>query len=130
MRTGSHVNALFKGQNKKEFAMFSLMDATPATSIAAERAAAQIIDAIKCRRSELTITVQAKLAALFSEIAPQMTAKMMQVTNEFLPGEGGIGEDLATGLESRGDLVPDIITGSIDAAAERNNELKPGETLN
>ena len=129
MRTGSHVNALFKGQNEKEFAMFALMDATPATSIAAERAASQIINAIRCGRSELTITIQAKAVALAAELAPELVAGLLRTSNLILPGEGGIGEDLATGLESRTDAVPDIVTASIDAAAERNNELKPGESF-
>ena len=129
MRTGSHVNALFKGQNEKEFALFSVMDATPATSISAERAAAQIIDAIGRGRSELTISIQAKAVALLSEIAPELTAGLMQTSTLFLPGEGGIGERLATGLESRSDLVPEVVTSAIDTAAEQNNELKPGESL-
>ena len=129
MRTGSHVNALFKGQNEKEFAMFSMMDATPATSINVERAAEQIIEAIASGRSELVITVQAKLAAKINELFPETVSKLMQATSAFLPGEGGIGERLATGLESRSDLVPDIVTSAIDEAAERNNELKPGEVL-
>ena len=29
MRTGSHLNALFKGQHKKEFALFSVANASP-----------------------------------------------------------------------------------------------------
>lgn len=129
MRTGSHINALFKGQNHKEFAMFTLMDATPATSIAAERAASQIIDAVRCGRSELTITMQAKAVALAAELAPELVSQALSTANLILPGKGGIGEELATGLESRTDAIPDIVTASIDAAAERNNELKPGETL-
>lgn len=129
MRTGSHINALFKGQNEKEFALFSLMDATPATSIAAERAAAQIVDAIRCGRSELTITIQAKAIALAAELAPELVSALAQAGNLILPGGGGIGEELATGLESRTDAIPDVITAAIDAAAERNNELKPGESL-
>lgn len=129
MRTGSHINALFKGQNEKEFALFSLMDATPATSIAAERAAAQIVDAIRCGRSELTITIQAKAIALAAELAPELVSALAQAGNLILPEGGGIGEELATGLESRTDAIPDVITAAIDAAAERNNELKPGESL-
>lgn len=129
MRTGSHINALFKGQNDKEFAMFALMDATPATSIAAERAAKQILDAIACGRSELTITLQAKVVALIAEFAPELTANVLRSGNSLLPGMGGIGKELATGLESDSGMVPDSITTLIDAAAERNNELKPGESL-
>ena len=64
-----------------------------------------------------------------AEVTPELTAKIMQASTAFLPGEGGIGEDLATGLESRTDLVPDAVTSLIDEAARRNNELKPGEVL-
>ena len=129
MRTGSHVNALFKGQNEKEFAMFSVMDATPATSINVERAAAQIIDAIALGKSEHVITLQAKLAAKMGEMFPETVSTMMRTSTRFLPGEGGIGERLATGLESRSDLVPEFITSAIDREAAENNELKPGEVL-
>ena len=38
-------------------------------------------------------------------------------------------DDLATGLESRTDIIPNVVTGLIDEAARRNNELKPGEVL-
>ena len=129
MRIGSHLNAMFKGQNEKEFALFSLMDGTSLTSINVERAAAQIIEAIALGRSELVITMQAKLAAKVNELFPGTVTTMMQLTTGMLPGEGGIGERLATGLESRSDLVPEFITAAIDREAIENNELKPGEVL-
>ena len=129
MRVGSHVRALFKGQNEKEFALFSLMDGTPVTSINVERAAAQIIEAIAAGRSELVITTQAKLAAKFNEMFPEVTSSMMRLTAGMLPGEGGIGERLATGYESRSELVPGFVTAAIDREAEENNELRPGEVL-
>ena len=128
MRTGSHVNALFKGQNEKEFAMFSVMDATPVTSISVERAAAQIIEAIALGRAELTITVQAKLAAAVDALMPEMMSTVMRLTSGMLPGEGGIGERLATGLASRSGLVPAFVTAAIDREAAENNELEPGES--
>jgi NAD(P)-dependent dehydrogenase (short-subunit alcohol dehydrogenase family) len=40
MRTGSHVNAMFKGQHRAEFGWFSLAASLPVTSISAEDAAA------------------------------------------------------------------------------------------
>ena len=46
MRTGSHINALFKGQHRKEFALFSLANGLPFTSVSAESAARQIIAAV------------------------------------------------------------------------------------
>lgn len=129
MRTGSHVNALFKGQNEKEYAMFSVMDGTPLTSMNVERAADKILDAIALGRSELILSFQAKAAAKLNALFPELMSTAMQTTARFLPGEGGIGEKLATGLESRSSLVPEIVTSAIDEAARRNNELKPGEVL-
>ena len=75
------------------------------------------------------ITTQAKLAAKANELFPGTVASMMQFTTSVLPGEGGIGERLATGLKSRSDLVPEFLTAAIDREAVENNELKPGEAL-
>jgi threonine dehydrogenase-like Zn-dependent dehydrogenase len=46
MRTGSHVNAQFKGQHRKEFAWFSLAASLPITSIAVDDAAREIVSAM------------------------------------------------------------------------------------
>jgi hypothetical protein len=43
MRTGSPVNAMFKGQQPQEYAWFAISDSLPLTSINVERAARQII---------------------------------------------------------------------------------------
>jgi NAD(P)-dependent dehydrogenase (short-subunit alcohol dehydrogenase family) len=45
MRTGSAVNALFKGDRAKEFAWFALGSATPVTAMSARRAARRIVRA-------------------------------------------------------------------------------------
>src|ERR687891_1372920 len=39
MRTGSHLNAFFKGQHKKEYALFSIANALPLFSTSSKRAA-------------------------------------------------------------------------------------------
>lgn len=126
MRTGSHVNALFKGQNEWEYALFSLMDATPLTSISAESAARQILKAVKAGKAGAIISAQAKLAAKMNELFPELTAEVMSLITRILPGHGGIGKGYATGLESR-DLTPSFLTATIDKAAYQNNELKPNE---
>ena len=130
MRTGSHINAKFKGQNNKEFALFSLSDATPLTSIGVERAAAKIIQACADGDAELVITVQAKLAAKLYALAPELTLGLLGLTNRFLPDNGGIGIESATGLQSTSELSPSFLTGLIDQAAVDNNELKPNEHIN
>src|SRR5919201_2058259 len=53
MRTGSPVNAMFKGKRPQEYTWFAISDSLPLASIDAERAARQIIDACRFGRAEL-----------------------------------------------------------------------------
>ena len=129
MRTGSHINATFKGQNKKEFALFSLSNALPISSINAERAARQIIRASARGDSEAIITIQAQLAAKMHNLLPEVTSEILSLVNQLLPAEGGIGKGYATGLESSSIVSPSFMTALSDAASEQNNELRPGEHL-
>jgi NAD(P)-dependent dehydrogenase (short-subunit alcohol dehydrogenase family) len=126
MRTGSHVNAMFKGKNEWEYALFSLMDATPLTSVSAESAAKQIVKAAKQGKAGAIISAQAKLAAKMSQLFPELTAEVISLINRILPGNGGIGKGYAAGPDSKS-LVPSILTGMIDKAAKLNNELHPTE---
>ena len=129
MRTGSAVNALFKGQNEKEYAWFVLGDALPLTSINAERAAGQIIEAVRYGDAELVISVQAKLAAKFHGLFPGFTAEIAALVNQLLPAAGGIGKAKTRGKESQSWLSPSFLTVLSDKAAEENNELKPNEQI-
>jgi len=60
MRTGSPVNAQFKGRHRDEFTWFVLGDSLPLASIDARRAARQIIKACRYGDPHLTITTQAR----------------------------------------------------------------------
>ena len=130
MRTGSHINALFKGQNEKEFALFSLVNGLPLTSTSAENAAMQISDAVEKGSAELIISPQAKIAAKVSALFPSFTSEMLALTNSLLPSDGGVGRGQATGLQSTSSFSPSILTSLVDAASYRNNELKPNESIN
>src|SRR5215204_5627112 len=77
MRTGSPRNANFKGNHRAEYAWFSISDALPFTSINAERAARQIIEACKQGQAELIISVQAKAAIAFDFLFPQTSAGLL-----------------------------------------------------
>lgn len=127
MRTGSHVNAVFKGQNEKEFAWFSIGDALPVSSISAERAARQIVEAARRGDAELIISIQAKLAAAANALFPELTAEISGLVNRILPSAGGIGERHALGKESQSIVSPSVLTTLIDDAARRNNELGQAE---
>ncbi|HUR96782.1 MAG TPA: SDR family NAD(P)-dependent oxidoreductase [Pyrinomonadaceae bacterium] len=129
MRTGSHINALFKGQNEKEFALFSIANGSPLTSVSAESAARQIANAAEHGKPELVISPQAKAAVKIHNLFPNVTSSILAATNQLLPRNGGIGPGHATGLESTSPISPSIVTSMVDAASYRNNELKPNESI-
>jgi NAD(P)-dependent dehydrogenase (short-subunit alcohol dehydrogenase family) len=123
MRTGSPRNADFKGQHRDEYAWFSISDSLPFTSIKAERAARQIIDACKRGQAELVISIQAKAAVLFESLFPETNANLLSVINRLLPEAGGIGRKHAKGSESSSKWSPSWLTTLNERAALKNNEI-------
>lgn len=125
MRTGSHWNARFKGNHRAEFAWFGHGASVPGVSIAAERAARQIVDATQRGDAELTITWQAKAATRFAAIAPRTFAALNAFVARRLPrvpAEGGT--QPVTGWESASKWMPSWFTRFGDRATARNNELR------
>jgi short-subunit dehydrogenase len=86
MRTGSHVNAFFKGDTETEYSMFALSATSPLTAMSGHRAAKQIVRAIRMGRAEVILTPQAKLAVLLHGIAPGQTSNLMALVHRILPG--------------------------------------------
>jgi NAD(P)-dependent dehydrogenase (short-subunit alcohol dehydrogenase family) len=123
MRTGSPMNAEVKGQHRAEYAWFAIADSVPGLSISAERAADQILSACAHGDPELTISVQAKAAALLNQLAPATMARMMAITTRLLPGPGGPeGNRRQRGRESESSWAPSVATTLSDRAAVLNNE--------
>jgi NAD(P)-dependent dehydrogenase (short-subunit alcohol dehydrogenase family) len=117
MRTGSHMNALFKGRHQQEFTWFTIMGALPASSIGAQRAARQIVEACRHGDPHLTITVQARLMAIADRLLPGATARAMKLFNQLLPGPAPAGGDtLKSGWESQSPLAPSLLTRLADQA--------------
>ncbi len=129
MRTGSHVNAVFKGQNEKEFAWFSVGNSLPVSSISAERAAKQIIEAAGRGDAELVVSIQAKLAAKANALFPELVADVAGLVNQLLPEAGGIGANHRLGKDSTSSFSPSFLTAAIDKESRENNELEPREIV-
>lgn len=122
MRTGSPSNALFKGQQEKEFTWFSLGDATPLTAMDAERAARRIVLATRRGEAEVTLTWQAKAIRLVHDLFPGATADALGWVNRLLPAEGGT-TGTARGMELATALSPSSLTAPMNRAARENNEF-------
>jgi short-subunit dehydrogenase len=85
MRTGSHVQAKFKGQREQEFTLFSALGNTPPFSINAERAARQIVAATKRGDAECIISLTAAIATRFHGLLPGTTIRLLTLVNGLLP---------------------------------------------
>lgn len=124
MRTGSPRNASFKGQHREEYAWFSISDALPVTSMNAERAASQIVEACRRGDAEVVLSLQAQLAVKFHALFPGLTADILGIINRLLPAPGGIGRGQVKGKESESAASPSLLTALSDMAAQRNNEIE------
>ena len=125
MRTGSPVNAEFKGRHREEFAWFALMDATPITAISAQRAAGKIVDATKHGDARLIISMQARLAVFLNEVMPELAAQGTALMNRLLPGVSMLQDkESFAGCESSSKWAPSELTRLSDQAAMENNEVE------
>ena len=123
MRTGSHINADFKGRHDEEYAWFATGNAIPGLSMSAEAAASKILAACAAGDAEAVLGLPAKVATVAQALCPNLVADVLELTNDHvLPEPGGVGTATVKGKHSRG-LVPAFVTAHTDRAAARNNEV-------
>jgi NAD(P)-dependent dehydrogenase (short-subunit alcohol dehydrogenase family) len=124
MRTGSHLNALFKGQHRKEYALFALANASPLLSTASASAAQKIVEACRYGEAEITITPQAQFLRLTHGLFPSLVADLFGVLSRLLPAPRKDGLDcFIEGWKSKSPMAPAFLTRSLDQAALYNNEV-------
>ncbi len=122
MRTGSHVNAKFKGRHDDEFAWFAASAGAPLISMNADRAARKILAACRRGQPSLTLTFAARKIVLGNALFPNLTGYLMKFVNRLLPGTGGEqGNELRAGSEVPR-RTPGWMTKLADRATQKNNE--------
>jgi NAD(P)-dependent dehydrogenase (short-subunit alcohol dehydrogenase family) len=122
MRTGSHVNAKFKGKHKAEFAWFAASAGAPLISMDADRAARKILAACRRGQPSLTLTFAARGAIIANALFPNVTGYAMKFMSRCLPsavGEGGSKSRAGSELPRR---TPKWMTHLADRATKLNNE--------
>jgi NAD(P)-dependent dehydrogenase (short-subunit alcohol dehydrogenase family) len=125
MRTGSHVNAKFKGKHDKEFAWFAVSAGAPLLSMNANRAARKILAACRRGQPSLTLTFAARVAIFGNALFPNLTGYAMKFANRLLPGTGGEeGNESRAGSQLRR-RTPEWLTRHADRATKKNNEERP-----
>jgi NAD(P)-dependent dehydrogenase (short-subunit alcohol dehydrogenase family) len=126
MRTGSPMNAQFKGRHDEEYAWFKVASSIPGVTIDAERAASRILNACRYGDPALTITPQAAMLAAADRIAPAAVARAMMLVTRALPTPvNGTGYQIKAGRETTPPerWVPSVVTTLTDRAAAANNEV-------
>jgi short-subunit dehydrogenase len=129
MRTGSHLNAKFKGKHEEEFTWFSLGAATPLVSISAERAARSIVRSTKRGDAEKILSIPADILARLHGALPELTAPILRMADRFLlPEPPQSRTELKSGSEAKRRInsrVLDTLNAMGETAARHLNEI-PG----
>ena len=99
MRTGSPIQAVFKGDHEKEYAWFASGDNFPGLSMSANRAAKKIVQACRDGQRELVPTVTGKARLGLSVLFPELALATMALMNRLMPR--GNARSYHTGAESR-----------------------------
>lgn len=117
MRTGSPIQAVFKGDHEKEFAWFQAADVLPGLSTSARDAAKEILQAARERRFELMPFLPAKLRLGLATLFPELVAYTLVLLNRFLPnGQSG---EYKTGAQSREIFDKSILTKPFKSSARK-----------
>jgi short-subunit dehydrogenase len=124
MRTGSHLNAKFKGNHGAEFTWFSLSATLPLSAIDAGRAAELIVEACRRGQSSLIIGLPARIIIAGNALFPSLTGEVMKLINRVLPRPTGVeGDELKSGRDAREEgNVPKWFARLGKAPAAQNNQ--------
>jgi NAD(P)-dependent dehydrogenase (short-subunit alcohol dehydrogenase family) len=85
MRTGSHLNAQFKGDSAHEFGWFSFAASSPLLAMHVKTASRRIVKAIRSGESHVTLGMPAYLLSRAHGIAPGAVLSVLGVADRLLP---------------------------------------------
>jgi short-subunit dehydrogenase len=123
MRTGSQVNAYFKGKNRQEYTWFTVLGSLPMMSMSAERAAKKIVQATQKGSAEVILGFPAKLLAKFHGLFPGATINILGLVDRFLPEAGPVQNlERHIGRESETRVTQSPLTALTQKAAREYNE--------
>lgn len=124
MRTGAPRNIDVKGQHKKEYGWFKILDSLPFLSMNADRAAEKIIEALREEKRAFILSAPAKAAVAVQGIFPGCAIAAFHFINLLLPDkkEAEIPRT-SKGYESESRISESFLTSKTDEAARKNLEI-------
>lgn len=118
MRTGSPIQAVFKGEHEKEFTWFETIDNLPGISMGADTAAKKVLDAVANGQSEVILSVPGKARVLMGSLFPEAMTALMALVNRILPsGDSTIRK---TGADSASLFNQTVLLRPIQKRAKAN----------
>lgn len=87
MRTGSPIQAVFKGNFRKEFKIFEALDNAPGLSMSADKAAKLILKAVEAGKSEVVLSIPAKFRVVLGAIIPNIMNAISGLVLKFMPDD-------------------------------------------
>jgi len=123
MRTGSHVNAYFKGNQVAEASWFGAGASLPLLSVSAEHAARLTLKAVCAGKTEAVLGVPAQILVQAQTLFPEWTAEVLRMSNALLP-EGSTEDTMYLGrdLEDRHGSLYRLLTTLGKRAGHRLNQ--------
>jgi short-subunit dehydrogenase len=85
MRTGSYRHAQFKGDLKREYGWFAVASSMPGLSMNAQRAARQVVRAMRRGKREVILSAPAKLGVRLHGLAPATVVALLALAARLLP---------------------------------------------
>jgi len=124
MRTGSNVNAIFKGEREDESGWFGIAAGLPFLTIPASRAARRIVRAVRRGTGETILGFPAVLLAKANALCPGAMSRILTGVNSLLPSPapGRSGEESGLRLEPRHGLLYQVLTTLNRRAGRRLNQ--------
>ncbi len=132
LRDGAQVNSYFTGNQESEYSWFSLGASLPFSSLNADEAARQIVQATRRGEAERVLGAPAKVLSFLHGLFPQATIEALGLMNRFLLPKPG-GKVKRRGMDIQDEMQDTPLTAvtrlGLDAG-QRNNEYPgPTETL-
>jgi NAD(P)-dependent dehydrogenase (short-subunit alcohol dehydrogenase family) len=86
MRTGSYLNAIYKGPATRQYGLYAPLQNLPGFSVDGRAAARRIVRAIVNNEPEVTLTLGANLMQRFNGLFPGITTRLLALGARALPG--------------------------------------------
>jgi short-subunit dehydrogenase len=125
MRTGSYLNADFKGDAEKEAGWFGVSSSMPGLTMSGERAARQIADATSRGTAEKVLTTPANVLAKAHGVAPGLTSEILGFVDKLLPS--GQSKTHTRGHETRSLNSPLMAAATVLGRMAAKRFLQPAQ---